>query len=110
MPIVVHFNRRSPLHERLSKLYQNLSLCYELLQVTHSQLATPREQAMAAVLEDDLHSLVEECEDYLIGGIELRRYDFESFECRSSTVMEEIQSLGFLRLPRKAVQHSLWRP
>ncbi len=52
---------------------------------------------MAAVLEDDLQALIEECEDYLVGGIELRHYDLESFQSRSATVVEELRSLRFLK-------------
>lgn len=89
--------RKCPLHERLSRLYQKLSKCYELLQTAHEHLDTPSEQAMAAVLEDDLQSLIEECEDYLIGGIELRHYDLESFQSRSATVVEELRTLSFLK-------------
>lgn len=67
------------------------------MQEVIDRLASPSEIAMAAVLEDDLHSLVEECEEYLISGGAVPTEQIRSFETRTVTVLDEISALDFLR-------------
>jgi hypothetical protein len=81
---------------RLAKLYHKLSGFYDELEISRGRLCASNELAIAAVLEDDLLSLLEECEEYIIGGQGLRPSQLQSFESRSITVLEEIQTLGFL--------------
>ena len=86
--------RRNPESVRLRGIYRNLSTSYEKLQLILDQLRSPSEIAVVAVLEDDLHSLVEEAEEYLIGGcVSEQLYAFES---RSFTVLEELRTLDIL--------------
>ena len=87
--------RFSPPRTKLAKLYQKLSKFYELLELSRHQLSLSAELAVVTILEEDLLSLLEECEEYIIGGEGLRRSQFEAFESRSFTVLEEIQALGF---------------
>ena len=81
---------------KLSKLYHGLSKFYELLELSKNRLYSAEELAIVAILEEDLLSLLEECEEYLIGGQGLRQAQIQSFESRSFTVLEEIQALDFL--------------
>ncbi len=86
----------APEEQRIRGLYQNLSAYYDQIQLVLEQLYSPKEIAVAAVLSEDLHSLVEECAEYLIGGYDMQREHFYSFESRSFTVLEEFETLGFL--------------
>ena len=86
-----------PLEVRVRQLYPDLSSSYEKLQVVHEHLLLPRDMAIAAVLEDDLLSLIEECEEYLISTGKLKDEQVESFESRSVTVLEEVKNLRFLK-------------
>lgn len=81
---------------KLAKLYHGLSKFYELLELSKNRLYSSEELAVVAILEEDLLSLLEECEEYLIGGQGLRQAQIQSFESRSFTVLEEIQALDFL--------------
>ena len=80
----------------MARLYQKLSKFYELLEISRNRLGTSEELAIVTILEEDLISLLEECEEYIIGGQALRPAQFQAFESRSVTVLEEIQTLGFL--------------
>ncbi|MFN8390514.1 MAG: hypothetical protein U0136_09515 [Bdellovibrionota bacterium] len=91
-----------PPEQRIQGLYQDLSAHYDRMQMLiDHHLCRPSDIAVAAVLTEDLESLVQECEEYLIGGCKLASEQISSFESRTSTVLEEIELLGFLS-PRAA--------
>ena len=92
---------KNPQEQRIRGLYQDLSAYYDRVQTLIDRLGSPGEMAVAAVLSEDLCCLVKECEEYLIGGCDLRSQ--ESLESRSSTILEELNDLSFLS---QAVQHS----
>ncbi len=95
-----HQARRSvkaPQSFRLRGLYRDLSICYETLCDARDHLSSVRERAVAAVLEEDLECLVQECEDYLIFTSEVSASQLRSFENRSLTVLEEMHELPFFR-------------
>ena len=92
---------------RLRQIYPDLSSSYEKLQVVHDHLLSPRDIAVAAVLEDDLLSLIEECEEYLIACDQLKNEQVESFESRSVTVLEEVKNLRFLNRRDSVLTHAL---
>ncbi len=82
-----------PLEVRLRRIYPDLSSSYEKLQVVHDHLSSPKEIAVATILEDDLLSLIEECEDYLMRLADIRYEQVRSLESRTVTVLEELKAL-----------------
>ena len=79
--------------ECLSGLYKKLSDCLELVEDVFYLEQDQQRLAIAAVLEEDLEDLLEECEEYLIDGRELTLPAFSSFQSRSATVLEEVQEV-----------------
>jgi hypothetical protein len=92
----------APQEQRIHCLYQNLSACFDKMQTVIEHLYSPKEIAVAAVLSEDLQSLVEECEEYLIGGCDMASPHIQSFESRSVTVLEELETLHFLERQRRS--------
>ena len=62
----------------------------------------PGERICLAVIEDDLVLLVEECEDYLMGGTTPSRELWRSLLSRAECVVEELE--GIEPTPRKRVR------
>lgn len=87
------FEPRLSDQRRLSLLYRNLSEYLEAVSLVAHSCPHPDGQALAVVLEEDLCSLCQECEEYLISGALERREAILSFESRSSTILEEVQQL-----------------
>ena len=78
---------------RLTRLYQKLSRCLETISGVTAYLEHSNDRACCVILEEDLTSLVEECEGFLVREFVPSRNMFQSFEARSICVMEEALNL-----------------
>jgi len=77
----------------LRSLYRKLWAYFDFLQTNENSFKDPPERACVAVLEEDLSALLEECEEYLIPGLEPAVTDYASFQTRSETVIEEVDQM-----------------
>lgn len=77
----------------LSQAYHELSLRLEEVERRLTELEDPRLKICLTVLEEDLSSLLEECEDYLVIGTPEAKKQYLSFLSRSDTILEEVEKL-----------------
>ena len=77
----------------LRVIYRNLSQSLELLEAKALCPEQTLQFATQIILEEDLRSLLEECEEYLFSGLAPESIPFQSFSSRSFTVLEEVNSL-----------------
>lgn len=81
--------------KRLNSLYGKLAAA---LEGTEDRLFlagdSAQDRVCLTILEDDLVTLVEECENYLIGGYWPKKEELESFESRAFCILEELDSVS----------------
>lgn len=88
------------MREHLVLCYRILSEAYEAVQGISVSADEELSGAVAIIIEDDLRSLLEECEGFLIDRSGPNPSGLSSFEARSLTVIEEVNSIISLLLPR----------
>ena len=90
----------SATREHLVLCYRILSEAYEAVQGISESADEEMSGAVAIIIEDDLRSLLEECEGFLLDRIGPNASGLSSFEARSLTVIDEVNSIISLLLPR----------
>jgi hypothetical protein len=83
------FCRSKPLRALYQKLTEYLGIVEDLI----PRLQHLDQCASAVVLEDDLDCLVEECEELMIAGVDVRSREVLSLESRALTIIEEVECL-----------------
>ena len=96
---------RNSMREHLVLCYRILSEAYEAVQGLSLSSEEDVSGAVAIIIEDDLRSLLEECEGFLIDRGDPQPSGLSSFEARSLTVIEEVNSIIALVLPKNG---SVW--
>lgn len=76
--------------EELAKLYRKLSLHLEVLQSMEDFFDYAEQRVFSAVLEEDLTSLLEECEECLLLSEPLEIHQYCDLKARGETVLEEV--------------------
>lgn len=99
--------RPEPMREHLVLCYRLLSEAYEAVQgISLSAESDINEAnvrgAVAVIIEEDLRSLLEECEGFLLESGAPNPSGLSSFEARSLTVIEEVNSIISLLLPKQS--------
>ena len=74
-------------------LHYKLAKCLELVEEAIPRFASPQLCAFGVIMQDDLESLREECEELLIAAKKTRQVEISSFEVRALTVIEEAEQL-----------------
>ena len=90
----------SAAREHLVLCYRILSEAYEAVQGISESADEEMSGAVAIIIEDDLRSLLEECEGFLLDRSSPNPSGLSSFEARSLTVIDEVNSIISLLLPR----------
>ena len=75
----------------LSGIYKNLTDFLCSLEYQQSSFEEVTEQAFCVILEDDLQSLLDECEGLLFTESAIEAHDLVAFESRSITVIDEVK-------------------
>jgi hypothetical protein len=83
------FSQFKPLRALYQKLTEYLGIVEDLI----PRLQHLDQAASAVVLEDDLNCLVEECEELMIAGVDIRCREVLSLESRALTIIEEVECL-----------------
>lgn len=79
----------------LQAVHRRLSLCLDTVEEIAPHLEDSRLRACLAILGEDLTSLLEECEELLVGATAPIRQELLSLDARVSCVLEEV--LGLMR-------------
>ena len=79
--------------EVLAGIHRRLSAGLDQLMENQGKAVDLRTQACRAVLEEDLRSLLEECEEALIVGLGPESIDYLSLGLRCDTVLDEVSQL-----------------
>ncbi len=80
-------------HNSIREIHYKLAKCLELIDEAIPRCPNAQVCALAVVIDDDLSSLLDECEGLLIGAKNARQKDVCSFEVRALTILEEAQRL-----------------
>ena len=77
----------------LSEIYKNASNCLDGVEHRISWLSCERDRICLSVIAEDLESLVQECEFYLLSNPLVKSLDIISIKSRYETVIEELEEL-----------------
>jgi len=76
----------------VNETYRKLSLVLDYVDQAVGRMEGPFEKAALVVIEEDLHVLLEECEDFMVQGL-VDEQHLNSLACRSHTVLDELRSI-----------------
>jgi glutamine phosphoribosylpyrophosphate amidotransferase len=77
--------------EVLNELHRRLCVCLEVVEEVLESLEEISGRVTLTILDDDLESLVEECEQYMLCPLVSGSEDHSSFMVRSATVIDEVR-------------------
>jgi hypothetical protein len=99
-------NRRTGPGKRLNHLYRQLSVCLDTVQeeLIH-KVEEESEKICLAIIEDDLESLLSECEDKMLGASTLPKNELDSIESRTECVVEELLRMIGVPNPKRMFTH-----
>ena len=99
-------NSTQSITDRLAEIYRALSDYLQAVELVPTYSGNPYLRALAIIIEEDLASLVGECEAMLGAADEIDRQRFDSFVSLAVTVIEEAEYL----LNRDDLKISMQKP